>query len=235
MIITKKPDFENHPITPDPIKAVIVDVTDPILKETKWGPKERMSVVFETEMKMDNGKPWIYMAHGYTPSLFDKSNLRKDIIKITGADPGESFDTETLIGKAVKIIIDHSVDGDKTYANHTYLKMDDSQTPLRPSGGYVRKKDREAKKESDGSYQKIEPTQAQTEEPWPNVKVHVGQYAGHVVSDLPSEAAVDALLGHWWPTVEAKPSADDRRLGAALKEAKAFFEKNQTPAPVKAF
>ena len=50
------------------------------------------------------------------------------------------------------------------------------------------------------------------------VKVHVGKYTGIELRDLNPEA-VQALVEKWLPTAKAnaKPTADDRRLIAALE------------------
>jgi len=49
-------------------------------------------------------------------------------------------------------------------------------------------------------------------------KIHVGKCKGLEVRDLSPEQ-VGALIGHWLPAAKAnaKPSADDRRLIAALE------------------
>jgi hypothetical protein len=50
------------------------------------------------------------------------------------------------------------------------------------------------------------------------VKVHVGKFAGMELRDLQIED-ITKLASNWLPTHEAnkKPSADDKRLAAALK------------------
>lgn len=227
-IIKKQTDFEVHPVTPDLIQAVVVDVTEPKLRQSQWGDKLRFSIVLETALLRSDGKRWVHWIHGYTPSISEKSNFARDAKKILGVnDLGDEFDPDTLIGKPVKIIIEHKKEGDQTYANHTYLSADNGLDPLRPSGDYKRKSERE---ETGSEYNKIAQPES-TADDWMSTKVHVGQFAGHLISELPSQEAVEKLLGIWWPTVSSKPSADDKRLHSALVKAMAVFNAPKAPAP----
>lgn len=242
MLLKKtKDDFEVHPVTPDPIRAVVVDVTEPVTKDTPYGPKEKFALVLETEMKRPDNSQWAFWIHGYTPSIADKSNFARDAKKIMGVDDlGDEFDVEWLIGKPVKIIIEHRQDGEKVFANHSYISADKGPNPLTPSGLYVRKKDRPAEPGASAPanfgarYTKIEtaPAPATESTDWLSVKIHVGQFSGQSVSDLPSLEAVEKLLNLWWPSVAAKPAAADKRLFDALTVAKA---KLTAPAEIPAF
>jgi hypothetical protein len=219
-------DFKEHPACDEPIRAVVVDVTEPVEKETQWGKKEKFAIVFETEMVDEEGNNLVHWAHGYTPSLHEKSRLAKDVMKILGVSSlPDELDPETIIGKPVKLMIEHRAkrDGDGVFAEISYLKADPGG--MKPSGKFVRKKDREPKSNGGGaSYNKLPKGSGVPE--WHETRVHIGQFAGHTVADLPSEEAVDKLLQFWWPKVEGKPSADDKRLHAALLEAKAVFQKS---------
>lgn len=219
--------FTPHPITPDPIRAVIVDVTPPEKRDGKFGPKIEFRIVYETELKREDGSPQCVWSRGYTLSLDKKANLRKDVERILNrplAD-GESIDTESLIGMPVKLSVTHSEHDGDTFANIDYLKGYTGNDPLKPSGLFKRKKDRDSDS-SDGkgsSYVKTEApaeTTPATSTAWTECKVHVGRFTGQTLGAIPTEG-VEALLEHWMPKAAAdpKPTADDKRLFAALNEA----------------
>lgn len=242
-------EFTPHPPTDGPIRGVIVDITDPQLKEDPhYGPKWRCAVVFETEALQEDGTNFTIWKHGLTVKREEdgsfalimggkKKSKFEELLETLEVKVDDSFDTEQLIGLPVRLIVDHKRDSNeatKVYANVTYLKRDKTADPMKPSGNYVRKKDRteNGNGQSTGGgarggaqYNPVPGSAPPADDAWMHVKVHVGQFAGTSVMDLPDEAAVDNLLTRWWPTVSAKPLADDRRLHPALLRAKQEFEK----------
>jgi hypothetical protein len=227
-------------------RAVCVDVTPPEMKETQYGPKEKFRLVFEIDQIDESAKPsprpHCVWSSGFTTSLNEKSALRKFLRTWFGRDLTaqelEEFDTETLIGKPAFIVVTHSqAENGDTYANITACTPHKQGEPLAPSGGFIRKKDREAKKTEGGAagagaqFRKAEqPKQVEGEAPvsrdnWMRVKVHVGKHAGVDLGDLDTEA-VEKLLTNWLPISEKapKPSAADKRLAEALRLAKAAIE-----------
>ena len=76
-----------------------------------------------------------------------------------------------------------------------------------------------------GGYRRAEAA-GETGDEWGATKIHVGKCKGLEVRDLSPEQ-VGALVEHWLPTAKAnaKPSADDRRLIAALEAWQAAREK----------
>ena len=227
-IIKKEKEFEPHPATDDPIRAVVVDVTPFELKDTQFGQKKQCAIVFETEMLKEDGVPYTQWEHGYTESIHEKSNMFKDACAILGVNElGDEFDTECLIGKPVKIAIDHKKDGTKIFANVNYLKKYNGDNPLKPSGKYVRKKDKD-KTSTGSSYSKAAPAAGESKEEADDmpdsdaaaasVKIHVGNMKDHKVGDVPLEN-LNALIEHWIPTLAEKDrlTADDKRLKAALE------------------
>lgn len=243
-------EFTPHPPTEAPIRAVIVDITEPEKKiDPQWGEKWRCAVVFETEKKMDDDTNFTIWKHGLTVRREDdgsfglivggkKKSAFEELLGTLEVVIDDNFDTEHLIGIPVRLMVDHKrddKDATKIHANITYLKRDKGSDPMKPSGNYVRKKDRPANGSSQGGsngaqYTKVQGGGTAPGMEWCDVKVHVGQFAGSSVGDLPGEDAVDKLLAHWWPTVAAKPLADDRRLHDALLKAKAEFEKAKADA-----
>lgn len=221
MIIENNKTFDPHPATDEPIRAVIVDITEPKTVETKFGPKQKFAIVFETELKKEDGTHWVHWDHGYTPSMDEKSNLRKNLVKILGtSEIPVPFDTESLIGKPVRLIIEHKFHEGKTFANISYYGADKTGEPMRPSGKYVRQRDKD-KTDTGSSYAKAAAAPEEKAD-WRQTKVHVGKFTGQHIEDLDG-TAIEALITHWLPTVTAqgaKPTADDRRLITALTEAR---------------
>ena len=71
--------------------------------------------------------------------------------------------------------------------------------------------------QTQGGYRRAQPTAEATND-HASVKIHVGKCKGLELRDLAPEQ-VQALVGNWLPMVKAnaKPTADDRRLIAALE------------------
>ena len=222
-------------------RAVCVDVTPPEVKQTDWGPKEQFRLVFEVDTPREDGAPFAVWSRGFTTSLDEKSNFRKFIKQWFGRDllaqELQEFDTETLIGRPAFLVVTHS-DGKngETYANIAAITphKDAHGEPLPPSGKFTRKQDRDARPgeqgdsaDSGASYRRAEnPVNQDTGSPagrddWMTTEVHVGKHAGVQLGDLDTEA-VEKLIENWLPSFDSnpKPKAADKRLAAALQQAK---------------
>lgn len=234
MILSKKSGggFEPHPETDGFVKGVIVDITP--LKESvgQFGAKQTFRLVFESELKKDNGEPYCVWSRPYTPSLHEKAHLRKDLEKMLGrkltAEEEEAFDVEAkLLGLPVLMIITHREWEGKSYAEISMIKPDKTDNSLKPSGKFVREKDREKKDGSGGnggSYRKA-PEADGGRMDWQKVKIHGGPKQGLELGDL-DEADVRLYIDNWLPKAKAKekPTADDKRLIAALEEVQRLLE-----------
>lgn len=221
-------EFTPHPETEGTVKAVIVDVTPLKKVQSEYGERDVFRLVYESEVTDDDGKRFCMWSRPYTPSLNEKANLRKDIKKILGRDltPAEldEFDTESLLGMGVKLIVQHEEGKDgKTYSVISFIGPDKDKTILKASGKYTRAKDREEKTGAtsgdQAAYRKAPKTEeADGRDEWQKCKVHVGKHAGVDLGDL-DEQAVESLITHWLPNhnQNAKPKADDKRLAEALK------------------
>jgi hypothetical protein len=226
-------DFTPHPETEGLVRAVIVDVTELKKQVSQFGERDVFKLVYESEVIDEaNKRPFCIWSFPYTPSLNEKANFRKDLKKIRGRDidrdEEREFDPETLIGHPVQIIIKHEQKGDKTYAQITHVQPHKGPDPLKPSGKFTREKDREKNAGGAASYQKAAGTSsddAPSRADWQRCKVHVGKNKGLDLGDL-EEDAVRNLLDKWLPEHRAnqKPTADDKRLAAALEEAAVILE-----------
>ena len=199
--------------------AVCVDVTPLKTVQTQFGPKEKFRFVYETGQTKDDGTPWCVWSAPFTPSYHENSALRPFLRKWMGREltPEETktFDTEDMLGRPAHITVIHEHSDGEVYANIALIQPDKSPEPLKPSGKFVRMKDRPPK---DGNgYRRAEQASGANGD-LGATKIHVGKCKGLEVRDLSPEQ-VGALIGNWLPTAKAnaKPTADDRRLIAALE------------------
>jgi len=214
----KQSNFTPHPETEGPIKAVLVDVTELKKRMTQYGEKDEFRLVFETEvMDEENDRRFCIWSRGYTPSLNEKAALRKDLKKLMGRDLTQAeldeFDLEALIGHGVKLIIQHEHKDDKTYANISFMAPDRDKATLKPSGKYIRIRDRDTDGASGNSN-----SEEKSEEPgWESVPVHIGKYKGKLLGQV-DEAGVATLIEKWLPKAIADNKPEDKALAAALTE-----------------
>lgn len=199
--------------------AVCVDITPLKTVQTQYGPKEKFRFVFEIGDTKDDGTPWCVWSAPFTPSYHENSALRPFLKKWMGREmtPEEAkeFDLESLLGRAAHITVIHEHSDGEVYANIALIQPDKSAQPLKPSGKFVRMKDRPPK---DGNgYRRAEPA-SDSGGDLLATKIHVGRCKGLEVRDLSPEQ-VNALITNWLPTAKAnaKPTADDKRLIAALE------------------
>ena len=154
IIITENRN-EDYPIPDEGIaSAVCVDVVALGKIETPWGPKEKVSLIFELEDTDVEGNRYI-LGKRYTRSLNEKSNLRKDLErwrnkKFKPQELKDGFDLESLVGVSCLLFISHNETDQRTYANISSImppEQGESGNPnwlaIRPSGDYTRVINRE--------------------------------------------------------------------------------------------
>jgi hypothetical protein len=152
------------------------------------------------------------------------------------------FDTETLLGKPAQLVVVHEHKDGQVYANIAACTPDKSGAPLKASGKFTRRKDRDdtgvsangsgGAANGGGGYRRAQGAGGAGGVDHGAVKVHVGKYTGIELRDLNPEA-VQALVEKWLPSAKAnaKPSADDKRLMAALEWWAAEREKQTDDVP----
>ena len=211
-------------------KAVCVDVTPLRKQQSQFGERDVFKLVFEVDQDKEEGGRFCVWSHNFTPSLNEKANFRKFLRAWFGRDLMESemaeFDTETLIGKPAQLVVVHEHKDGQVYANIAACTPDKSGAPLTASGKFTRRKDRQGADAGDGGqngnggggYRRAQAPGGAGGTDHGAVKVHVGKYTGIELRDLNPEA-VHALVEKWLPTAKtnAKPTADDKRLIAALE------------------
>jgi hypothetical protein len=214
--------FEAHPEYDG--QAVCVDVTPLKKTQSSYGERETFRLVFETTELRQNGSPYLLFSRSFTPSLHEKAALRAFLKQWMGRDlttaEQNEFDTESLIGRPARVSVVHSDYNGTTFANIGLIRADKSGEPLKPSGKYIRQKDRQSN--GDEKFrQASNSNESPTPSDWRRVKVHVGKHTGIDLGELDREA-VEALATKWLPTALAmeKPLKADRELIAALQLAK---------------
>ena len=206
-------------------QGVCVDVTPLKKTQTAYGEKDTFKLVFEVGATRKDGTNYCVWSFPFTPGLGAKSNLRKFLKTWLGRDLTENeleqgIDMEQFVGRAAFLVIGNEKKEGETYANIVACTPDKTATPMKPSGKFVRAKDREAKAGAGASYSRAEQSgEAAAETDWRKQKVHVGKHAGVDLGDLDLEA-VKKLISNWLPEAKKveKPKADDKRLIAALEK-----------------
>src|SRR5689334_7713306 len=229
-------------------KAVCVDVTPLRKQQSQYGERNVFKIVFETDSEREDGSRYCVWSPNFTPTLNEKASLRKYLRGWFGRDLStaelEDFDTETLIGKPAQLVVVHEHKDGKVYANIAACTPDKSGEALKPSGKFVRAKDRATGVAANGSngaaapgaggqggYRRAQqPAEGGSEHA--SVKIHVGKCKGLALRDLAPEQ-VQALITNWLPMAKAtaKPLADDKRLMAALEWWQAEQEKAADNVP----
>src|SRR5215467_10799413 len=128
-------------------KGVCVDVTPLRKQQSQYGERNVFKVVFEVDAEKEDGGRFGVWSNNFTPTLNEKASLRKFLRGWFGRDLSkaelEDFDTETLIGKPAQLVIVHEHKDGKVYANIAACTPDKSGDALKPSGKFVRAKDRD--------------------------------------------------------------------------------------------
>lgn len=120
--------------------AVCVDVVDLGQKETPWGSKHKLRVIWEIDATMADGRRYV-VGKTYTASLHEKSALHKDLRAWRGQpfvpDELAGFDLERILGASCQLLISHAEREGVVYANVAAV-MKAGATRLNASGSYVR-------------------------------------------------------------------------------------------------
>lgn len=222
--------FTPHPPTDEPVRAVVVDITPAENVPTQYGPRDVFKIVFECETEKSPGERYCVWSRRFGVSIAEKSALRPFLKQMFGEDICETrldangdLDLEQIVmGHPVKLMIAHTVRDGETYADIISIFADKSANPLKPSGKFVRKKDRDNTGNS-GNSQQQRPAQPQAPAQtaaWMQVPVHVGNNAGKKLGDL-SKEDLAKLVDKWLPVHQANEfaTAADNLLASGLIEA----------------
>jgi hypothetical protein len=127
-------------------RAVCCDVVEMGLVETSFGKKRKVRLCFQSEHKMDNGKPFIIQQR-YTATLHKKGMLRPALEGWRGKPLTEAeandFDLEVLIGKNCQILVVHNTKDGITYGNIQSIVPAAKGVPALTVQDYTRVQDRD--------------------------------------------------------------------------------------------
>lgn len=144
----KKGKFEPCPAGPQ--VGVLVDVIDLGMKETAYGQKHKVRLVWQTSELMTNDKPFV-VSREYNLSLNEKATLRKDLESWRGKKftdtEAEAFDLETLLGinGTLNVIHTEPTPDGKIWANVLSIApMMKGMPRIKATPDYVRVCDRDA-------------------------------------------------------------------------------------------
>ena len=159
MSLVIKEQEKEYPIPDEGIyNAVNVDAVNLGKIDTPWGPKEKISLVFELDAEDEYGNRYV-VSKRYTKSLNEKSHLYKDLTrwrtrKFNPQELKNGFDLESLIGVSCIIYISHNETEKGTWANIDAILPPERNSEgepgwftTRPSGEYTRVIERESYQE----------------------------------------------------------------------------------------
>ena len=105
----------------------ITRIEDLGVVESQFGAKEKILVVFECLDQQDSAGQNVEVWMRATKSVHEKSQFGKllNVLKIT---PGDTFDTDDILGTRLQIVVVHNQKGNDTYANvDTFIALKNPQ------------------------------------------------------------------------------------------------------------
>jgi DnaJ-class molecular chaperone len=94
----------------------IREIKDLPMVQTKFGKKDKLLFVLDTDQLDSQGNPR-KLFQRCNKNLHAKSALRKFIKSVTGEDPGNEFDVETLLGREFDVQVEHNERDGRVFAD----------------------------------------------------------------------------------------------------------------------
>lgn len=127
--------------------AVLADIVELFDVPTKFGPKDKIRLVWVVNEKDTEGR-YKLAFESYNRSLHESANLTTRVLSLTSAPISEvAKDLDVLIGTQRRLVIQHNIDKtdpSKIYANIQGVMKADSVKVAIPAD-FVRSKDKPAK------------------------------------------------------------------------------------------
>jgi hypothetical protein len=82
----------------------------------KYGVQKKIQFLWLCLDQKDSKGKWVSLVQRHSPSLHEKSNLRKLLAQLGITNP-ETFDLEKLKNVKADIIVTHAISGDRVFAN----------------------------------------------------------------------------------------------------------------------
>jgi hypothetical protein len=102
-IIIKAKEYENPSEGHHHVRIKEVKDLGPV--QTEHGTKEKLLIVMETGQPDSQGNP-IKLYRRFNRTIHAKSAFRKFVRSVTGEDPGNEFDVETLLGREFDVVVE---------------------------------------------------------------------------------------------------------------------------------
>lgn len=150
-------------------RVVLVDAVDLGVKDTQFGPKHKIRLVFESEKQMEDGRPYLLSPifnnsigknNSGVPSALRK--LIEDWIErsLSKKEESNGFDIDSLVGKTAYVGVIHKEGKNgKTYDEIAFItSLPNGMKELTPSGHYKKKESASNTPESSKSvYHEVPP------------------------------------------------------------------------------
>lgn len=116
-IVINKGDSKKYEIPDEGLyTAVLADIVDLGEVDTQFGKKHRVRFIYILEDTDSEGRQF-RLFQQMNASLHEKATMFKLIRRLTGKDPGTSFDLEVLLNKQCQLDVQHSESEGKIFAN----------------------------------------------------------------------------------------------------------------------
>lgn len=138
-LVIKEQEGHFEPAPPGLHQAVCVDVVDLGIVQGKFGAKSKLKLVWQLKSKNSKGERFQARAT-YTQSLFEGSNLRRDLESWRGRafteEERKGFDVEKLIGVNCQLALkqEKSKSTGRTYAKVTAVLPPVKGAAMKPEG-----------------------------------------------------------------------------------------------------
>ena len=122
MPLIVKHDPSDYSLCPEGLHKAKITAIEPLNDvETPFGIKNQISVIVQTEITDEEGKPYT-LATRFNRSLHEKASLRIALErlnrrKFTPEQLHEGIDLEAFIGRNCNILVVHNPTSERTYAN----------------------------------------------------------------------------------------------------------------------
>ena len=97
-------------------RAEIVSVKTVTQDSAKYGTQTKIQFLWLVLDQKDAKGKWVSLVQRHSPSLHEKSNLRKLLTQLGISSP-ETFDLEQLKNVKADIVVSHAISGDRVFAN----------------------------------------------------------------------------------------------------------------------
>ncbi|MFP8487639.1 phage replication initiation protein, NGO0469 family [Gracilimonas sp. Q87] len=122
MSLILKHDPSEYALCPEGLHKAQIATIEPLNQvETPFGIKDQISIVVQTEITDEEGKPYT-LATRFNRSLHEKAKLRQALERLNGRkftpeQLHEGIDLESFLGRHCNILVVHNPTEERTYAN----------------------------------------------------------------------------------------------------------------------